>query len=76
MYFYDVNVNALYNFVNEESVSFGAFFGLGLCANTWTGNTIDTANDVAKAINEKLTKTIFNLSLNVDLRTEYKTSII
>lgn len=52
------------------------FFGLGLGTNTWTGNTIDTANDVAKAINEKLTKTSFKLALNVDLRTEYKTSII
>ena len=64
---YGVNVDALYNFVTDDSLSFGAFLGLGLGANTWSGKAI---SEEEIGITDKLNKTSFNVALNVGLRTE------
>lgn len=55
---YGVNVDALYNFISNETLDFGVLLGLGLGANTWGG--ID---------NRKLSTTGFDLGLNVGVRT-------
>ena len=64
---YGVNVDALYNFINDDSLSFGAFLGLGLGMNSWSGNAIDGFSDV---FDEKAKKSGFSLALNLGVRTE------
>lgn len=62
---YGVNVDALYNFISNDSLDFGAFLGLGLGANTWGGEAFDDGGEEGV----KLKKTGFDLGLNVGLRT-------
>ena len=67
---YGVNVDALYNFINDDSLSFGAFLGLGLGMNTWSGSFIDSVSDLVADSGEKVKKSGFGLGLNVGVRTE------
>ena len=72
---YGANVDFLANFVANETLDFGAFLGLGIGGNTWISDDLDDFEDrevaqVAGAFNQtwKLTRTGFDLSLNVGLR--------
>ena len=67
---YGVNVDALYNFINDDSLSFGAFLGLGLGMNSWSGNGIDSYDDLARENGESISTSGFNLALNLGVRTE------
>ena len=65
---YGVNVDALYNFVSSDGMDFGAFLGLGLGANTWSGKAVDAGKEMAKQANKSLSTTGFDLALNAGLR--------
>ena len=65
---YGVNVDALYNFVSSDGMDFGAFLGLGLGANTWSGKAVDAGKEMAKEANKSLSTTGFDLALNAGLR--------
>ncbi len=65
---YGVNVDALYNFVSSDGMDFGAFLGLGLGANTWSGKVVDEAKKMAKDTGKSLSTTGFDLALNAGLR--------
>lgn len=65
---YGVNVDALYNFVSSDGMDFGAFLGLGLGANTWSGKALYTGKEMAKQANKSLSTTGFDLALNAGLR--------
>lgn len=65
---YGVNVDALYNFVSSDGMDFGAFLGLGLGANTWSGKVVDEAKKMAKDAGKSLSTTGFDLALNAGLR--------
>lgn len=65
---YGVNVDALYNFVRSDGMDFGAFLGLGLGANTWSGKAVDTGKEMANVANKSLSTTGFDLALNAGLR--------
>ena len=64
----------LANFVANETLDFGAFLGLGIGGNTWTGRDLDDhedyLNSIARNLNTSvsLSRTGFDLSLNVGLR--------
>ena len=66
---YGVNVDALYNFINDDSLSFGAFLGLGLGMNSWSGDAIKNIKD-GFAVLGKVKTSGFDLALNVGVRTE------
>lgn len=77
---YGANVDFLANFVANESLDFGAFLGLGIGGNTWMSEDLDEFEDrevasVGNAINEewKLTRTGFDIALNVGLRANIAT---
>ena len=77
---YGANVDFLANFVANETLDFGAFIGLGIGGNTWSSKDLDDFEDrevatVAQAVGQiwKLSKTSFDLSLNVGLRTNIAT---
>ncbi|MGX3044352.1 outer membrane beta-barrel protein [Helicobacter sp. T3_23-1056] len=63
---YGANVDFLGNFIAKENIDFGGFVGLGLGGNTWFGKDIDNEE---KQMQQKLTKTSFDVALNVGLRT-------
>lgn len=63
---YTANVDALYNFVNSGDMDFGAFLGLGIGANTWSGKAVDTAKSLSEG--QKLSTTGLDVALNVGLR--------
>ena len=71
---YGANVDFLANFVANETLDFGAFLGLGIGGNTWTGRDLDDHEDylngIARNLNTSvsLSRTGFDLSLNVGLR--------
>ncbi|CAM3299281.1 outer membrane protein [Helicobacter labetoulli] len=65
---YGVNVDALYNFVSSDGMDFGAFLGLGLGANTWSGKAVDGFKEQIKASGKKVSTTGFDLALNAGLR--------
>lgn len=65
---YGVNVDALYNFVSSDGMDFGAFLGLGLGANTWSGKAVDGLKEQAKDFGKKASTTGFDLVLNAGLR--------
>ncbi|EFR47785.1 outer membrane insertion signal domain protein [Helicobacter cinaedi CCUG 18818 = ATCC BAA-847] len=65
---YGVNVDALYNFVSSDGMDFGAFLGLGLGANTWSGKAVDGFKDQIKDSGKKVSTTGFDLALNAGLR--------
>lgn len=77
---YGANVDFLVNFVSNESLDFGAFLGLGIGGNTWTGRDLDDHEDYLNGIAQQLgtsaslTRTGFDLSLNVGLRTNIATN--
>ena len=78
---YGVNVDFLGNFIAENGIDFGAFIGLGIGGNTWSSKDLDDFEDrevatVAQAVGQiwKLSKTSFDLSLNVGLRTNIATN--
>ena len=76
---YGANVDFLANFVANETIDFGAFIGLGIGGNTWTGRDLDDHEDYLNSIARQagtsvsLSKTSFDLSLNVGLRTNIAT---
>lgn len=77
---YGANVDFLANFVANETLDFGAFIGLGIGGNTWSSKDLDDFEDrevatVTQAVGQiwKLSKTSFDLSLNVGLRTNIAT---
>ena len=59
---YGVNVDALYNFVSSDGMDFGAFLGLGLGANIWSGKAVDASKEMAKKANKSLSATGFDFS--------------
>ena len=65
---YGVNVDALYNFVSSDGMDFGAFLGLGLGANTWSGKAVDGFKEQTKDSGKKVSTTGFDLALNAGLR--------
>ena len=67
---YGVNVDALYNFVSSDGMDFGAFLGLGLGANTWSGKAIsDNKKELERfGKGDKVSTTGFDLALNAGLR--------
>ncbi|TLD95715.1 outer membrane protein [Helicobacter jaachi] len=65
---YGVNVDALYNFVTSADMDFGVFLGIGLGANSWSGEGINDAKSVPAAAGKKATTTGFDAALNVGLR--------
>lgn len=67
---YGVNVDALYNFIADDSLSFGAFLGLGLGLNSWSGSLITGLKDDMAGLGAKVTTSGFGAALNVGLRTE------
>lgn len=64
---YGVNVDALYNFVSSDNMDFGAFLGLGLGANTWSGKAVNLIGENLES-GKKVSKTGFDLALNAGLR--------
>ncbi|MCH5314226.1 MAG: outer membrane protein [Helicobacter sp.] len=66
---YGVNVDALYNFINDDSLSFGAFLGLGLGMNSWSGDTVKNIKNDLSSIG-KVKTSGFDLALNLGVRTE------
>uniref|UniRef100_UPI002FE17EE1 outer membrane beta-barrel protein n=2 Tax=Helicobacteraceae TaxID=72293 RepID=UPI002FE17EE1 len=67
---FGVNVDALYNFIADDSLSFGAFLGLGLGLNSWSGSLITGLKDDMAGLGAKVTTSGFGAALNVGLRTE------
>ncbi|WP_300446968.1 outer membrane beta-barrel protein [Helicobacter mastomyrinus] len=61
---YGVNIDALYNFIDTGYSSLGAFLGVGVGANTWSGVVVDEIENVGLSPN----KTGLDVSLNVGLR--------
>ncbi|WP_334093949.1 outer membrane beta-barrel protein, partial [Helicobacter typhlonius] len=59
---FGVNVDALYNFIADDSLSFGAFLGLGLGLNSWSGSLITGLKDIGKDIadSKNVKKTAFS----------------
>ena len=77
---YGANVDFLGNFVSNETLDFGGFIGLGIGGNTWSGRDLDDHEDVLNSYAQglgtsvSLTRTGFDLSLNVGLRTNIATN--
>lgn len=60
---YGANIDMLVNFVDSQTSSFGAFLGVGVGANTWSGHEVD---ELEKLVSLK--KTLLDTSLNIGLR--------
>ena len=73
---YGANVDFLGNFVSNETLDFGGFIGLGIGGNSWNGRDLDDHEDYLNGLaggGISLSKTSFDLSLNVGLRANIAT---
>ena len=83
---YGLNIDMLINFIVSESswnrvADFGAFVGVGVGGNSWSGESIQDIDDYVvkreRALNQNLgwktTRNFFDASLNVGLRTNILT---
>lgn len=61
---YGANIDMLVNFVDSQTSSFGAFLGVGVGANTWSGHVVDEL----ERLELSLKKTLLDTSLNIGLR--------
>ena len=80
---YGINVDMLANFIvreNNQVADFGAFLGLGLGGNNWSGQAVNDIDDYVtkrerflpqevQGLGWKTTRNFFDFSLNVGLRT-------
>lgn len=67
---YGGNIDALVNFVANDTLDFGAFLGVGVGGMTWMGKDLDDHEDYVQTINSawSLTRTGLDVALNAGVR--------